>query len=161
MPDADQFTLLNANMKFVMFIKASEFFNPKISGTDQLKLMLHGAFDREHQLPYLPALVSPLTKVFSQFPKFHPVNQSFESLQNLDMDKTTMYLAVLISLFAEPDGLSKEGGKMVNNTQKQLRRMLYRYFCSSMDPMHAQIKLELIEIIINLLISYEDYLIQI
>ena len=141
-----------------MFIKAAEFFDPKKSGTEQLRMMLHGLFDKVDQLPYLPNLVAAPTKVFSQFPKLHPVNQAFESIQNLDMDKTTMYFAVLISLFAEPSGLSEEGRKSVRATQKHLRRMLYRYFCSTMDPTHAQMKVELIEIIINLLISYEDYL---
>ena len=141
-----------------MFIRAAEFFNPKLSGTQQLTIMLHGAFDKIDQLPYLPNLVSVPGKVFSKFPKLHPVNQAFESIQNLDMDKITSYFAILISLFAEPTGLSERGLKSVRATQKHIRRMLYRYFSTTMDPTHAQMKLELIEIIINVLISNEDYL---
>ena len=152
--------MLNTNMKLIMVIHAAIFCNPKISGTDQLKLLLHGAFEKEDQLPYFPNLVPSTARPFPQFPKSHPVIQALESIQNLDMDKTTTYLAALISLFAEPDGLSEEGGKMVKDTQRHLRCMLYRYFCSFMDSMHARVKLELIEIIINLLISYEDDLIQ-
>lgn len=150
--DVDQFILLNSNMSLLSFVIATEVCNPKLNGVEQLKTIFDGVLNEDIEFPILQA------SHYIPLPQDHPGFQAISCMQNLNLDKSAYYLVMLITIFALNSSLSEDGYRRVIEIQEHVRIMLYRYLCTKINPTKARMSVELVEIVINLFITYKDSL---
>ena len=154
-----QMDLLSTNMKLIRFLELAEFLHPNLTGNQQLEVLFRGAFSQNGSIQF-PILEDKIMTVDTIFPSGVKGGntvflQLIESIQNLVLDKKTTMMVALIAIYCVPStfrGISKE---RVQSFLNYHRLLLYRYFCSQTNCYEARMKVEIIEIVLNLLMSSE------
>ena len=152
-------TLLCTNMKLIRFLELAEFLHPSLNGNQQLEVLFRGAFAQTYsQFPILEEKIMTVETIFLGGAKGgnNAIIRLLESIQKLMLDRKTTMMVVLISIFCVPSTFSGYNKERVKSYLKNYHRLLlYRYFCSKTNCQEARMKVELIEIVLNLLMSSE------
>ena len=158
MDQGSQMTLLSTNMKLIRFLELAESLHASLNGNQQMQVLFRSAFTQTY--PQLPVLAEKVMTVETIFPGgAKGGNNAFvgllESIQKLVLDRKTTMMVVLISIFCVPSTFSGYSKDRVKSYLNYHRLLLYRYFCSKTNCQEARMKVELIEIVLNLLMSSE------
>ena len=151
-------TLLCTNMKLIRFLELAEFLQPSLNGNQQLEVLFRGAFAQTYsQLPILEEKIMTVETIFLGGAKGgnNAIIRLLESIQKLMLDRKTTMMVVLICIFCVPSTFSGYSKERVKSSLNYHRLLLYRYFCSKTNCQEARMKVELIEIVLNLLMSSE------
>ena len=149
--------LLLSNTKMLQLLRMADFFKPGSNITEQMCFIM---FEQKcAELPVdLPALppMKPEVLACGLGENAMALFQQIHSIQELELDDTTLVLVMVIALLSTPE--DAENPDLIMVTQNNLRHLLYRYLCTQMSPAGALAKTEKIDIVLNLLMSSEDML---
>ena len=149
--------LLLSNTKMLQLLRMADFFKPGSNITEQMCFIM---FEQKcAELPVdLPSLPPMKPEVFGQSfgENTMALFQQIHSIQQLELDETTLVLVMVIALLSTPE--QAENPDLIIKTQTNLRHLLYRYLCTQMSPAGALAKVERIDIVLNILMSSEDIL---
>ena len=149
--------LLLSNTKMLQLLRMADFFKPGSNITEQMCFIM---FEQKcAELPVdLPSLPPMKPEVLGQSlgENAMALFQQIHSIQQLELDETTLVLVMVIALLSTPE--EAENPDLIIKTQSNLRHLLYRYLCTKMSPAGALAKVERIDIVLNILMSSEDIL---
>ena len=156
--ERDQFMVLMSNLKMLQMLRMADYFKPGSNLTEQMCFTM---FEQKYlQLPDdLPnPSVSPEALASSLGDKAIQMFQQIDSIQQLQLDDTSMVLVMVIALLSTPKETTENPPDLIKGTQGNLRHLLYLYLCSKMSPSGALEKLQKIDSVLDVLMSPEDIL---
>ena len=156
--ERDQFMVLMSNLKMLQMLRMADYFKPGSNLTEQMCFTM---FEQKYlQLPVdLPNPgVSSEALASSVGDKAIQMFQQIDSIQQLQLDDTSMVLVMVIALLSTPKEATENPPDLIKGTLGNLRHLLFLYLCSKMSPSGALEKVQKIDSVLDLLMSPEDIL---
>ena len=149
--ERDQFMVLMSNLKMLQMLRMADYFKPGSNLTEQMCFTM---FEQKYlQLPV--DLPNPGDSPGFLGDKAIQMFQQIDSIQQLQLDDTSMVLVMVIALLNTPKD-KENPPDLIKGTQGNLRHLLYLYLCSKMSPSGALDKVQKIDSVLDLLMSSED-----